>query len=351
MEAVAADIQIEEQDKKEISDLDDIIEKEVAQPTKGEQESYPNIFDIPEPTKKADEHKKPTPEEHHETYGKVSKSKRGKVTLADTLIQTLPQTAMPANGYYEPEGRIRMILWNSVGSVSIREDQSICAIDVDVANSTKLSAISIKDDIGVSMAALSYKGVLLASRGKEENLDEYEDEEEEEFESSKKGKLPVLLFKNLTTGMSSSMLSDWRIDFPPHEFIDVISMGSNFCAVATSLQDIRIFSVYGGVQLHLFSLPTQILTMTSYENHLSLFYHNGPPMYRSQNIKFSTLDVEEKYRTVTEGLVSLSIGSTLNWCGYSEDGQLYTLDSEGTLRGHFSEFGSLAAWKPVWEFE
>jgi len=61
-----------------------------------------------------------------------------------------------------------------------REALQGATVDVEFMNKTFHRNFSIPNEYNYTMAALGYTGLILASKGKEVNLDKYEDDEEEE---------------------------------------------------------------------------------------------------------------------------------------------------------------------------
>ena len=57
------------------------------------------------------------------------------------------------------------------------------------------------------------------------------------------------------------------------------------------------------------------------------------------------IDTQNRHRTLIQGEVPLTPASTLRWAGFSEEGQLFTLDTAGILRGLFLAEG--ANWVPL----
>ena len=66
--------------------------------------------------------------------------------------------------------------WNMVGTCSVRNELHYSTVDVEFTNRNFHKNLSIRDDFGVSMAAMNYSGVILASQTEEKNDDEYEND-------------------------------------------------------------------------------------------------------------------------------------------------------------------------------
>ena len=60
-------------------------------------------------------------------------------------------------------GKHRILNWNSVGVVGVRAEFQYTVVDVEFMNRNFHRNLCLNDSFGVSMAALNYNGVLLAS--------------------------------------------------------------------------------------------------------------------------------------------------------------------------------------------
>jgi len=59
----------------------------------------------------------------------------------------------------------RVLAWNMLASVAVRQQFDYSVIDVDFSNKSFHRNIVINDDHDYQMAAVSYSGVILASSG------------------------------------------------------------------------------------------------------------------------------------------------------------------------------------------
>ena len=139
----------------------------------------------------------------------------------------------------------------------------------------------INDDYGTVMVSLSYAGMLMASKGtdegvEEEELDGFIDEDMNmEDEDKKRKRHSHLLFKPFNSWKS---LKDWHFSLKHGEQVECLAMGSGWCAAATDFGYIRVFSTEG-VQRTIISHGTPFVTMAGYENLLAVVYHGGPSVY------------------------------------------------------------------------
>ena len=88
-----------------------------------------------------------------------------------------------------------------------------------------------------------------------------------------------------------------------------------------------------------------IVSMTAYENLLCIVSHNGLPMLEAQNLKMKIIDVSKNYHTILETEVPLTPGSNLFWINFSEEGSIFTYDTDGILRNLSVACGN--NWIPV----
>ena len=96
---------------------------------------------------------------------------------------------------------------------------------------------------------MNYSGMVLASKAVESDLDNYEDDEEEEDvdmvdenDEKRRKKYAHIYYKPFNSYKS---LKDWHYKLDQGENVDTLAMGSGWCAVATDMGYIRIFSCEG----------------------------------------------------------------------------------------------------------
>ncbi|CDW81941.1 wd repeat and hmg-box dna-binding protein 1-like [Stylonychia lemnae] len=263
------------------------------------------------------------------------------VSKADQIIDCYPQDTMISNCQYDfPVGKYRILAWNMVGTVTLREEFDYTSVDVDFSNKGFHRNLMFRDDYHFSMASMNYSGLALASEAEKVNEDDYEEDdlEEDEMESDAKKaereqkklrKHSHIYFKPFS---QYKTLRDWHYQLDLGENIECLANGSDWVAIYTNLNYVRVFS-NEGIQKYIFSLATPLVSMTGYENLLSIAYHAGPPVYGCQAMKVRTYDMNCKnYSIISDIECPLSRTSNLVWIGYSEEGQLFTHDVEGIIR-------------------
>jgi len=83
------------------------------------------------------------------------------------------------------------------------------------------------------MAAMNYKGAILATRRLKPNEDDYQKEESPES---------TVVFKNFKFNCEKF---EWILHLAGNESAEAVCIGSTWCAVSTDLQLIRIFCFSG----------------------------------------------------------------------------------------------------------
>lgn len=252
------------------------------------------------------------------------------------LIGAKPQAPLMSGAVIEPEDpNYRYLCWNSIGTVAIREEVGLNCVEVQFADETFHKNLLVEDDIKTEMATLGHNGVLLASKGAEIDLDQYEDDTDDYKYISQIKFIPFT---------SWNSIKPWSYDLPKGENADNLAIGSNFCAIATDLNYIRFFSLEG-TQTFVTSYSCSIVTMIAYESLLCIITHNGLPMLESQNLRMKIIDVSKAFGKVVETEVPLSPSSNLIWTNFSEEGSIYTYDTEGVIRNFSFAMGN--NWIPV----
>ena len=68
-------------------------------------------------------------------------------------------------------GKHRILAWNHVGIVGVRNEFTYTVIDINFMNQQFHRNLVINDQFCVSMASMNYNGVLMASAAEEKNED------------------------------------------------------------------------------------------------------------------------------------------------------------------------------------
>ena len=169
-------------------------------------------------------------------------------------------------------GKHRILSWNTIGVVGVRSEFQYTVIDVDFANKNFHRNLVLNDTFGVTMAAMNYNGVLLASQAEEKNEDQYEDDiaddEMNEDENYKRRKSSNIQYKPFNEWKD---VKEWNYELKNSESVECLAVGSGWNAVLTNYNYIRIFS-NNGIQKGLLCQAHPIVTMAGYENFLAIVY-------------------------------------------------------------------------------
>jgi hypothetical protein len=64
-------------------------------------------------------------------------------------------------------GKYKVLSWNMVGTVVLREELAYTSVDVEFTNKQLHRNLVINDDFGAIMSSISNSGMILASKGAE----------------------------------------------------------------------------------------------------------------------------------------------------------------------------------------
>lgn len=88
--------------------------------------------------------------------------------------------AGPQNNIHSSETTLfksrRFLCWNLIGNIIIRKDHDFNFLDIDFSDKNFHKNIRSRDIYNIEMGDMNYSGAILASKGLQENENEYEDE-------------------------------------------------------------------------------------------------------------------------------------------------------------------------------
>lgn len=218
-------------------------------------------------------------------------------------------------------GKHRILNWNTVGVVAIRNEFQYTVVDVEFMNKNFHRNLSINDDFHITMATLNYNGVLMASQAEEKNEDAYEEdlpgEDEIVDEMFKRRKNSNIHFKPFNEWKD---VKEWSYELKNGESAECLAAGSGWNAVLTNYNYLRIFS-NNGVQKDLICQAHPIVTMAGYENFLAIVYHSGPAFngYQPMRLKVFNMATRDN-RVLFDSDCAVTPTSELKWFGFSEEG-------------------------------
>eukprot|EP00826_Nyctotherus_ovalis_P017650 TRINITY_DN1520_c0_g1_i9.p1 TRINITY_DN1520_c0_g1~~TRINITY_DN1520_c0_g1_i9.p1 ORF type:complete len:676 (+),score=210.29 TRINITY_DN1520_c0_g1_i9:102-2129(+) len=244
------------------------------------------------------------------------------------LFDVPPQEPFQVNAT-QYNNSLRFLCWNSVGSITLLSRINSVSISFNFADTTSQRNFIIPDELGVTAAAMCSLGAVLSNAPQDEG----------ELEG-----VPAVQFVPFHTWRQ---IKTWKYELGAEEVAKALAIGSHWAAVATSKGYVRVFS-HEGVQKRIFCMEG-LVTMCGYENLLAIVYHQSAPLSGSQRMGVRMVDVKDDLRVVLDAPVALSSEATIKWIGFSEEGQLFTYDTDGMLRGLVEYQGSF--WIPTFDYK
>eukprot|EP00940_MAST-03C_sp_MAST-3C-sp2_P001701 g1701.t1 len=244
----------------------------------------------------------------------------------------------------------RFLVWNSVGSIVSRVEDTFCSLEIDFSDRSKHRAIRMTDHYRFSVAALGDRGVVLGSYGG----DDEDADDEKAFDASgrpnrrrKKKKKDededaalrsTIYYRPLE---SWSHNSDWTAQLPRGEKVDCVAVGSSWVAASTSAGFLRLWR-FSGLQDFIVQTPAPIVCLAGHGSHLATVYRTGNPSDSHQHLRYEVFNVPDRKQVCT-GTLPMRSGAKLEWLGFSDKGILMAYEDSGRLSGLFNIFG----WKWV----
>lgn len=208
----------------------------------------------------------------------------------------------------------------------------IAKIEIEFDDSSFHANINFPNTHDFTLAYMSENGALLASQSSEVNLDEF-------VSDSKKSSL---YFRNFTFD------SFWKTNLPNMEIPESICV-SSLCIVFTSLNYMRFFTL-GGIQTMIISMPGPVVTMAGYKNQIAIIYHAAAPVLGCQALCgefwfINEMNPNSEAEYFKEDFkVSVTPEHNLVWMGFSDNGDLYSVDSADVVRAFWRR---ALSWIPV----
>jgi len=253
----------------------------------------------------------------------------------DFVVGALPQEAFQV-AETQFTNNTRFLCWNRVGSISLTKQERYGALLFDFTNKTLHRNISLPDTRGAIIGCMAYSGAILASKAETFDINKYQEDDE----SKRYSTLQFVSFE-ATKGQY-----EWERRLLEYENAEVLAIGSRWIAVSSDFDNLRMFSLDGNLK-RMFSMPMRVITMCGYENLLAIVYCLSAPIFGNQRLSVKVIDVLDDCNVLLEVPLPLSPMSTLKWIGFSEEGQLFTYDSKGVLRGLLTYWGN--SWIPLYK--
>lgn len=179
----------------------------------------------------------------------------------------------------------RFLVWNNVGAITCYSEQiQISFHDVAFHHSITIDNKTDKYVVG----DLSLSAIALGS--------------------AQTGKLLCLLYQSWDSNMR-----EWTLTTENNEKIELVSLGEDFLAVATSQRLIRLMSL-SGIQQRIVRLQGPIVSMSAYQSQLWIIHHSTQGLPKEQAMSYVLLDIgSDHYSTAP---LPLTPKSKLSWTGF-----------------------------------
>jgi len=123
------------------------------------------------------------------------------------MIECMPQGAFISGSTDFASSQSRYLCWNMIGTLILREQVDMSYIEIDFSNPLNKTKKFFPNIYNMTMGVMNNCGAFLASKGEEENLDEYEKENK---------KLSLIEFKPFYTWANTK---DWKKELQLGEVI------------------------------------------------------------------------------------------------------------------------------------
>jgi len=257
-----------------------------------------------------------------------------------------------------PIGEPRRILcWNHIGVVTLREDPDTGNNLVDIAflEAAGLTSgkrpISFTDNIGFIVGALGEQGGMFASDLMEDDDDDEDFDEEfdglgimsdmtrsavKKAKRKKRGDADsakgstVYFYRFETFGKVAD--KDWVVALPDGERVLGCATGREWGAVITSRRLLRLFTT-AGIQGPVIWIPGEPVTVVGRGRFVAVVYHRSlsPMQDGTQLLGYSLIDGINGNTIAAGELSSISPGASLTWAGFTDVCALSVMDSDGML--------------------
>ncbi|CAI5706758.1 unnamed protein product [Peronospora effusa] len=250
-----------------------------------------------------------------------------------------PGSVMDATG--RSSSATSLLAWTPEGEIEVIRGASMSENLVKVEFADKVRrGFKFNDNYMFSMAFLDDYGAIFAVPRRAR-----EDWEDLEAGTDESDVISSFIFYRPFESWASN--SSWHKTLPEGEDAECVSAGREFCAVATSLHTLRIYTS-SGIDYALLGLPGRVVTMTAKETLLAVVYQglHGQMLYQLLRIHVSSS--RERVVLVSKGQLSMTPPprdvfashkendtiredvrnwSKLTWIGFDDRQILYAVDS------------------------
>ncbi|CEG40813.1 WD40 repeat protein [Plasmopara halstedii] len=273
---------------------------------------------------------------------------------AHTAIKSDPDKMTPLHSIIEPfqpgsvlnsTGRsssaTSLLAWTPEGEIEMLRGASMSEnlVKVEFIDKSR-RGFKFNDNYMFSMAFLDHYGAVFAVPRRVR-----EDWEDLEPDSSESDVIGSFVFYRPFESWASN--SSWHKMLPEGEDAECVAAGREFCAVATSLQTLRIYTT-SGIDYAQWRLPGRVVTMTARESLLAVVYQGLYGQILYQLVRIHVTSSCERVQLVSKGELpmtppsrdvfashkenenlrnDLSKWSKLTWLGFDDRLILYAVDS------------------------
>lgn len=250
----------------------------------------------------------------------------------------------------------RIMCWNHIGAVTLlRGDDGTTrnTVDIDFTDSAFRRPVSFTDNMDFIIGSLGEDGAFFASDLTEGDMDRDDDLEQvvdglnmsdktkEVVRKSHEKRMNKGKAGHKSTGSSvyfhrfetfgSLSNKDWVVTLPDAELALGCACGEGWAACITNRRFLRTFTS-GGNQGPVLWLKGEPVTIVGRGRFVAVIYHEGMPMPDgTQKLGFTIYDAISS-ETITAGSLScISSRSSLRWAGFSKEGSLMIMDTDGML--------------------
>ncbi|KAJ0392818.1 hypothetical protein ATCC90586_011146 [Pythium insidiosum] len=281
-------------------------------------------------------------DDHHHLHGGT----RGDVGVVNggSPFRTLQEPFQP--GSVTDGHGVSLLAWTPLGEIECLRgaSRSENLVKVEFADKSR-RGFKFSDNYRFSLAALDDHGACFAvpRRVREDWDDDSADQEHGDIVSS------YVFYRPFDTWASNS---SWHIDLPDGEDAECVATAREFCAVATSLLCLRVFTT-SGIPFALLRLPGRVVTMAAQGSRLAVVYNDVYGRLEFQLVEIRVTPDAERVRVLAQGRLPMTPPpvdlfashkendeqradprqwTTLKWLGFDERGVLYAVDSIGVVQ-------------------
>ncbi|CCI49648.1 unnamed protein product [Albugo candida] len=292
---------------------------------------------------------------------------------SDEKVLLKPPTASKSQSPFQPNavshGPVNLLQWNLLGEI---ESFSAHVDEEDVRDLIKItfvdrSARNIKltDNYRFTMASMDENGAFFAAPHRVLDEDDQEASINQRLQGDDEAKGYICSIVYYHPFHSWANNSSWYHQFSHLEEVECIACSSEFCAVATSLHCLWIFTT-SGLEYALIRLPGRVVTMTARGKMLGIFTQGPNERLEVELLSIRVWNDRCRVQCVTKGIYPSSPPcfdayaqkdekeqvrrqnmqhGTLEWAGFDEHEILYTVDSIGCVQALCASSGW--HWIPI----